>query len=371
MIPQNNPLANYLTHKPAIDAAISRVLTRGHYVLGDETITFEQQFADYTNTEYAVSVGSGTEALHLALRGCGVGPGDEVITVSHTAVASIAAIEMCGAAPVVVDIDPSSYTIDPQYVEGAITERTKALVPVHLYGQPSDLKPLVECARRHHLFLIEDCAQSHGALYHGRKVGVWGDAGAFSFYPTKNLGCLGDGGAVVTNSSDLYHKLLALRQYGWDQERISRVVGYNSRLDELQAAVLQVKLQHLDENNRKRRSIARTYGQLLDSLNIILPAEILGSAHVYHQYVIRCQDRSTRDNLRKIMLQRGIQSAIHYPVPVHLQPAYISRLGSYCSFPVTEKICETIISLPMFPELTQEDLDKITTVIRQFFQQTG
>jgi len=370
MIPQNNPFANYFSYKPAIDAAINRVLASGYYILGEETVAFEQEFAHYIGVKYVVSVASGTEALHLALRACGIGPGDEVITVSHTAVATVAAIEMTGATPILVDIDLDSYTMDPSHVERVITQRTKAIVPVHLYGQPSNLEPLIECAKQHQLFLVEDCAQSHGAIYQGRKVGSWGYAAAFSFYPTKNLGGLGDGGAVVTNSLDLYNKLLALRQYGWDHEHISRMTGYNSRLDELQAAVLRVKLKHLDESNRKRLGLARAYDQLLEPLDIELPAAMTGSTHVYHQYVIRCADRSTRDELRKFMLQRGIQSAIHYPVPVHLQPAYIDRLGSYDSFPVAEKICETIISLPMFPELAQEDLDKITTVIHQFLEQT-
>lgn len=370
MIPQNNPLANYLNYKSAIDAAINRVLASGYYILGEETVAFEQEFAHYLGVEYVVSVASGTEALHLSLRGCGVGLGDEVITVSHTAVATVAAIEMTGATPILVDIDLDSYTMDPSHVERVITERTKAIVPVHLYGQPSDLGPLIEYAKEHELFLVEDCAQSHGAIYQGRKVGSWGYAAAFSFYPTKNLGGLGDGGAVATNSSDLYDKLLAIRQYGWDDERISRIAGYNSRLDELQAAVLRVKLRHLDENNQKRRSVARTYDQLLESQNIVSPAAVPGSAHVYHQYVIRCANRTTRDDMRQFMLQQGIGSAIHYPIPIHLQPAYVNRLGSYGSFPVTERVCETVISLPMFPELAQEDLDKITTTIRQFLEQT-
>ncbi len=367
MIPQNNPLANYLIHKAAIDKAISHVLESGQYILAEETAAFEQEFADYAGVKYAVGMGNGTEALHLALRACGVGAGDEVITVSHTAVATIAAIEMCGAVPVFVDIDPDSYTINTGHIEEAVTDHTKAIVPVHLYGQPSDLNPLVECAKQYNLFIIEDCSQSHGATYHGRKVGAWGDAGSFSFYPTKNLSCLGDGGAVTTNSSELYKKLLALRQYGWDQKRISQTAGYNSRLDELQAAILRVNLRRLDENNQRRILIARTYSELLESLPLALPAVIHGTTHVYHQYAVCCSKRSIRNDLMGFMLQRGIQSAIHYPVPVHLQPAYIDILGKPNSLPITEKISNTIISLPMFSELTSEDIDKIGTTILEFF----
>jgi len=371
MIPQNNPLANYLSYKPAIDAAINRVLVSGRYILAEETAAFEQEFADYIGVKYVVSMGSGTEALHLALRACGIGPGDEVVTVSHTAVATIAAIEMCGAVPILVDINPNSYTIDPGHVKEAITDHTKAIVPVHLYGQPSDLNSLIEYAKQNSLFLIEDCAQSHGAVYHGRKVGSWGNAGAFSFYPTKNLGCFGDGGAVTTNSLEVYDKLLALRQYGWNHDRMSHMAGYNSRLDELQAAILRVKLRYLDENNRKRLQIAQTYDDLLDSLNITLPAKVSQTTHVYHQYVIRCARESIRDDLIEFMLKREIQSAIHYPVPVHLQPAYINRLGTLNSLPMTERASETILSLPMFPKLANEDIHKTASTIREFFTQTG
>ncbi|MFH1125050.1 MAG: DegT/DnrJ/EryC1/StrS family aminotransferase, partial [Pseudomonadota bacterium] len=261
MIPQNNPLANYLSHQAAIDLAIHQVSKSGSYILGEETAAFEREFAEYAGVKYAVGVGNGTEALHLALRALGVGPGDEVITVSHTAVATVAAIEMTGAEPVFADIDPNSFTIAPKEVEKAITGRTKVILPVHLYGHPADLRPLLECAKQHDLYLLEDCAQAHGAVYHGRKVGSWGDAGAFSFYPTKNLGCLGDGGAVTTSSPELHERLLALRQYGWDRKRISLEPGFNSRLDELQAAILRVKLKYLNENNQKRMGVARAYDQ--------------------------------------------------------------------------------------------------------------
>jgi len=368
MIPQNNPLANYLSYQPAIDRAIQRVLKGGSYILGEETAIFEREFAGYTGVQYALGVGNGTEALHLALRGLGIGSGDEVITVSQTAVATVAAIEMSGAKPVLVDIDPSSFTMDPEEVEKAITETTKAVLPVHLYGHPADLQPLIECAKHHSLYLLEDCAQSHGALYQGRRVGSWGDAGAFSFYPTKNLGCLGDGGAITTNSPVLYERILALRQYGWDKRRISRVPGYNSRLDELQAAVLRVKLKYLDENNRKRSLVAHAYHEALSKSNLIPPPTRPDATHVYHQYVVRCPDPLVRNDLIDFMLKRDIQTAIHYPVPVHLQPAYIGRTRTINGLSKTEKACETILSFPMFPELTQAHLDHIVAVLEDFLR---
>ena len=371
MIPQCSPLENYLSHKADIDAAINRVLTGGRYILADETFAFEREFADYMGIKYSVSVGSGTDALSLALRACGIGHGDEVITVSHTAVATIAAIEMCGAHPVLLDIDPDSYTVDLKHIDKVISEQTKAIIPVHIYGQPSDLIPLIQYAKSHKLIVIEDCAQSHGAMYHGQKTGSWGDAGASSFYPTKNLGCLGDGGAITTNSLEIYEKLLGLRQYGWDKKRISKVPGYNSRLDELQAAILRVKLRHLDADNRKRFKISSTYSQALKSAPLALPATIPQTTHVYHQYVIRCLKRAVRDGLMSFMVQRGIQSAIHYPDPVHLQTAYVNRLGNFNSLPITERVADTILSLPMYPELTDENIDKISATIREYFDQTG
>jgi len=371
MIPQNSPLANYLSQKPDIDAAINNVLASGHYIMAEESTAFEREFADYVGVEYAVGTGSGTEALHLALIACGVGIGDEVITVSHTAVATVAAIKMSGAVPVLVDIDIDSYTIDPGHVEKAITDHTKAIVPVHLYGHPADLKRIMECAKLYNLLVVEDSAQSHGALYHGEKVGSWGDAGAFSFYPTKNLGALGDGGAVTTNSLEIYERLLALRQYGWDQKRVSRMSGYNSRLDEVQAAILRVKLRVLDENNRKRIHIARLYDRLLDLSDVVVPLNMPQVTHVYHQYVIRCASKSMRENLLEFMRKRQIQSAIHYPVPVHLQPAYVNRPGTPSSLPVTERASETILSLPMFPELTDGEIEIISSTVKEFSEQAG
>jgi dTDP-4-amino-4,6-dideoxygalactose transaminase len=368
MISQASPLANYLSNRTALDEAIHRVLSAGRYILGEETAAFERQFADYIGVPYAVSVGNGTEALHLALRALGIGPGDEVITVSHTAVATVAAVEMSGATPVLVDIRPEFYTMDPALLERARSARTKAIVPVHLYGQSCDLEQITSFAKTHDLFVVEDCAQSHGALYREHRTGTWGHAAAFSFYPTKNLGALGDGGAITTRDPCLYEELRALRQYGWDDSRISQCPGWNSRLDELQAAVLRVKLVRLEENNERRIQIARTYDRLLSGVSeLILPSLIPGTTHVYHQYVVRCADPLVRNRLMAHLSGRGIQTAVHYPVPVHLQPAYVHRFPGSQVLPVTEEVCAKILSLPLFPELTDEEIGRVATSVASFF----
>jgi len=371
MIPQTSPLANYLSNRTALDEAIHRVLSTGRYILGEETTAFERQFADYIGVPYAVGVGNGTEALHLALRGLGVGPGHEVITVSHTAVATVAAVEMCGATPVLVDIHPESYTMDVSLLEKARSDRSKAIVPVHLYGQPCDLEAVTRFAKTYGLFVIEDCAQCHGAVYRGQNTGSWGHAAAFSFYPTKNLGALGDGGAIVTRDPSLYEKVRALRQYGWDENRISQRAGWNSRLDELQAAVLRVKLSRLEEDNQRRTRIAQSYSELLGRVSeLFLPNPTPGTTHVYHQYVVRTKDPGVRDRLMAHLSEVGIQTAVHYPVPVHLQPAYANRLPGSHSLPVTEAQCPRILSLPLFPELTDEEVGRVAKTIESFFSRS-
>jgi dTDP-4-amino-4,6-dideoxygalactose transaminase len=371
MIPQTSPLSSYLSNRTALDGAIHRVLSAGRYILGEETTAFERQFADYIGVPYAVGVGSGTEALHLALRGLGIGPGHEVITVSHTSVATVAAVEMSGATPVLVDIHPVSYTMDASLLEQARSDRTKAIVPVHLYGQPAAMEEIIKFARRHGIFVVEDCAQSHGALYQGRRTGSWGNVAAFSFYPTKNLGGLGDGGAITTHDASLDQALRALRQYGWDENRISRRPGWNSRLDEIQAAVLRVKLAHLEESNQRRIQIARSYHQQFSRIpELTLPSPIGGTTHVYHQYVIRCVDRAVRGQLMAHLSERGIQTAVHYPVPVHLQPAYAHRLPGSQSLPVTEEVCPKILSLPLFPELADEEVDQVIAAVEAFFSRS-
>jgi dTDP-4-amino-4,6-dideoxygalactose transaminase len=363
---QANPLASYLAHQADIDAAVARVLHSGRYILGPETAAFEEEFARYLGARYAVGVGSGTEALHLALVACGVGPGDEVITVSHTAVATVAAIELCGAAPVLVDIEPRSFTLDPARIEPALTARTRAIVPVHLYGQPADLDPILALARQYNLRVIEDCAQAHGAVYRGRRVGTWGDIAAFSFYPTKNLGAIGDGGLVATNDERLAGQARLLRQYGWRQRYVSDVPGWNTRLDELQAAILRARLPGLDADNAQRQRLAALYHERLAGMPVIMPEELPDRCHVYHLYVIRCP---RRDELAVYLGEQGIGTQIHYPVPIHLQPAYSGRVSPAGALPVTEQAAQEILSLPLYPELAADDVETVAQHIRRFYGQ--
>src|SRR5215813_7276453 len=291
---QSDPKANYLAHKREIDEAVRQTLDSGRYILGGQVGEFESEFAGYLGAEHCVGVANGTDALHLALRALGIGAGDVVITVAHTAVATVAAIEMAGALPVLVDIDPATFTISPEWVEDAIKSHRdqmhiKAIMPVHLYGHPADMRAICDTARRYDLKVVEDCAQAHGATIHsmgGLKVGVFGDAAAFSFYPTKNLGALGDGGAVVTNDPEVAGRVRLLREYGWRERYVSDIAGFNSRLDELQAAILRVKLRYLDAENARRREIARIYERILAGTEIGLPQCAAGAVHVYHQYVV-------------------------------------------------------------------------------------
>jgi len=282
----SNPKAQYLEHQAEIDEAIAHVLEKGRYILGEEVLAFEEEFATYIGVDHGIGVGNCTDAIHLALRACGIGIGDEVITVSHTAVATVAAIELAGATPVLVDIEPDFYTIDPGQLQKAISPKTKAIIPVHLYGQSADLEAVLKIAKQHNLRVIEDCAQATGALYKNRRIGSFGDLACFSFYPTKNLGAIGDGGMIVCNESKLAKKVKCLREYGWDESRISQFAGVNSRLDELQAAVLRVKLPYLDEDNSKRRKLAKLYDQGLSGL--LLPKIRAEAIPVYHLYEARC-----------------------------------------------------------------------------------
>ncbi len=365
MIPQANPKAQYLAHKAEIDAALARVLEGGRYILGEECAAFEREFAGYIGVRYAVGVGSGTEALHLALAACGIGPGDEVIAPAHTAVATVAAIELVGATPILVDIDLRHFNLDPTRLEAAITPRTRAVIPVHLYGQAADLAPISAIARRYGLRVIEDCAQAVGALYRDRRVGGWGDVAAFSFYPTKNLGALGDGGMVTTDDAVLAERALRLRQYGWRKRYISEIAGWNTRLDELQAAILRVKLRYLDEDTALRRKWVALYNTNLSDLQnltgLVLPQEMPYGRHVYHLYVIR---HPRRDALQAYLQERGIGTLIHYPLPIHLQPAYRGRLGDRGSFPAAERAACEVLSLPLYPELTEEQVYTVTQAMR-------
>ncbi len=361
MIPCADPKAQYLAHKDAIDAAMRRVLDAGRYILGSEVSSFEAEFANWLGGGQAVGVGSGTEAVHLALASLGVGPGDEVITVSHTAVATVAAIELCGATPVLVDIEPGFYTIDPKKVEAALTPKTKAVVAVHIYGQPADLDALVDLCRRKGVKLIEDCAQCHGAKWKGRRTGTFGDAAAFSFYPTKNLGAIGDGGAVFFKDKASADKARLLREYGWAERYVSAIPGLNSRLDELQAAILREKLKHLDADNQKRRALAAVYREVLAG-RAGLPAERPGAEAVYHLFVIASPDR---DALKASLQTRGVGTMIHYPMPIHLQPAYKGRVPVRGPMDVTEKAAREVLSLPMFPELSAADARRAAEAVKK------
>jgi len=358
-IPVADPRAQYLAHAGEIDAAMRRVLESGRYILGPECEHFEREFAAFAGVQHGVGVANGTDALHLALRACGIGPGDEVITVSHTAVATVAAIELCGATPVLVDIDPVYFTMDPEELAAAFTNRTRAVIPVHLYGQPADLGRIVPMARERGIRVIEDCAQAHGATCDGRPVGSWGDLATFSFYPTKNLGAIGDGGIVVTNDPQLAERARAFREYGWSERYVSATPGTNSRLDELQAGVLRVKLAHLARDNERRRELAAFYDRALAGTDLVLPAVRPNASHVYHLYVVRSRARNA---LQQALEARGIGSLVHYPVPVHLQPAYRSRLR-HADMRHTERAAASVLSLPMYPELSDDDAQYVAEAV--------
>ena len=362
MILCSNPKAQYLSYKKEIDEAISRVLKSGWYILGDEVVKFEKEFADFIGVSYGIGTGSGTEALHLALSAYGIGPGDEVITVSFTAVATVGAIELTGASPHFVDVEPQFYTIAPEKIKAAITPKTKAIIPVHIYGQPADMEPVLEVAKEFNLWVIEDCAQAHGALYKGKRVGSLGDIGCFSFYPTKNLGAIGDGGIIMTENEGLAKKARLLREYGWAERYVSHIPGWNTRLDEIQAAILRVKLKYLDEDNLKRRQLADIYKSKLSQTSLTLPDVRNGVSHVYHLYVVQSEKR---DRLLSFLREKNIGASIHYPVPIHLQPAY-RHLEGRDTLQETEKANEHILSLPMYPELSESDISQIIQAVEEF-----
>jgi dTDP-4-amino-4,6-dideoxygalactose transaminase len=367
-IPQTNPRADYLAHKQEIDTAFAGVLETGSYILGQQVAAFEQEFSAYLGVAHAVGVGNGTDALHLALRACGVGQGDAVVTVSHTAVATVAAIELVGAEPILVDIDLVTLTIDPNRLEAAITNshgpRVKAVIPVHLYGQPADLPAILEIAKKYDLYVIEDCAQSHGASWGGRKTGAWGHLATFSFYPTKNLGALGDGGAIVTNDAGLADKSRLLREYGWRNRYVSLLPGLNSRLDELQAAVLRVKLRYLDGANARRQALARLYDNNLQAQTSFQTPSCGKGVHVYHQYVVQSPER---DALRSYLQTNDIATLIHYPVPVHLQPAYKDRVAvGMGGLSRSEEACQKVLSLPMYPQLADHQALEVCEMLKRW-----
>ena len=368
VIPQADPGAGYRAQKAAIDAAVARALGSGWYILGKEGEAFEAEYAAWQGAARAVGCANGTDALTLALRGLGIGPGATVVTVSHTAVATVAAIEMVGATPLLLDIDPDTYTMDAEELEAVLADPPpglppiRAVIPVHIYGQSCDLAPMLKAAQRHGVAVIEDCSQAHGATYAGRKVGNHGQVACYSLYPTKNLGALGDGGVLTTDDTALADRIGAIRQYGWKERYISAEVGVNSRLDELQAAILRVKLQVLDANNARRQAIAAAYDAALAGGRFTPPARRAGCEHVFHQYVLRVDDRAA---LMARLRAEGVATAIHYPCPVHLQPAYRGRtaLGpANCA--ETARAAEQVMSLPMFPELTDQQVERICAVLR-------
>ena len=364
-VPFNDLRAGYLALKTEIDAAVAETLDSGWYILGRQAAAFEAEFAAYCQAAGCVGVNSGTDAIHLALRACGIGPGDEVITVAHTAVATVAAIRLAGATPVLVDIDPVTYTLDPQALEDAITPATRAVLPVHLYGHPVDLREIGQITRRRGLWLIEDCAQAHGAALDGKPLGSFGDLACFSFYPTKNLGALGDGGAVTGQDSALLERVRLLREYGWTpaQRYVSQVEGVNSRLDELQAAILRVRLRHLDAQNEARRQLAAHYAELLPPA-VVRPVELAGCKHVYHLYVVRIPAGvAERDQVRRQMDAAGVGTGIHYPVPVHRQPAYAGDQVRAGRLPVTEQAADEILSLPMYPTLAAVQAERVAAAL--------
>lgn len=364
MIPFVDLKAQYDSIKEEIDETIQSVLNNTSFIMGEELRKFEEEFALFCDVKYAIGVANGSDALILALRACGIGEGDEIITVPHTFIATTEAITHVGGKVVFVDIDPKTYTIDVSKTEEKITEKTKAIISVHLYGQPADMESIMDLAKKYNLKIIEDAAQAHGAEYKGKKVGSIGDVGCFSFYPGKNLGAYGDAGMVVTNNEEIAKGIKLLRNHGRISKKYEHdVEGYSSRLDNLQAAILRVKLKCLDEWNDRRRSNAKKYNKLLSNINgIITPYEADYVKHVYHLYVIRTEKR--RDKLSEELKSKGIAVGIHYPIPLHLQPAYRYLGYKEGDFPVTEKTSREILSLPMFAELTDEQIEEIVELIK-------
>ncbi|MGA2539515.1 MAG: DegT/DnrJ/EryC1/StrS family aminotransferase [Terracidiphilus sp.] len=367
-IAQMLPGAFFAAYRDEVRAALMRVVDSGWYILGEEVRQFEEEFADQFGYASAAGVANGTDALALALRALGVGPGDRVATVSHTAVATVAAIEMVGASPVLLEITPDTFTLDPASLARTLefTGPLKAVIPVHLYGHPADMPAINAIARAHGMFVVEDCSQAHGARLDGQSVGNMGDIGTFSFYPTKNLGALGDGGMVVSRDAALMQRVRSLREYGWVQRYVSCVPGVNSRLDELQAAVLRVRLPYLDSANQRRRSIAAAYAAGLADTGLVLPIAHGAACHVYHQFVLR---HSRRERLLEGLKKQGIGTNIHYPVPVHRQPAYASRCAiDPIGLKLTDKVAQEVFSLPMYPELSDAEVSAVILALRRLLQ---
>jgi dTDP-4-amino-4,6-dideoxygalactose transaminase len=367
MIPFGDPHASYLEHKKEIDLAIQKVLDSGWYVLGKEVKVFEENFASFHGENlHAVGVANGTDAIALCLRGIGLGTEDEVITPSHTAVATVAGIEQAGCTPVFADIDPISRCIDPVSIEKRIGPKTRAVMPVHIYGQPANMERILEIAQNYKIEVIEDCSQAHGAEIKGKKIGTFAGVSAFSCYPTKNLGGTGDGGVILCCSLEFAEKIKSLRQYGWNNRRESITTGFNSRLDELQAAILCIKLKHLEKDNEKRRLIAQTYNHALKDLPITLPYQNTNELHAMHLYVIEFEKR---DELLEYLRSKGIGASLHYPLAVHQHVAYANRVRGGDDLPVTEQFYQRNLTLPMYPELSNDAVEHIISTVQNWFQE--
>ncbi len=361
-----DPKAQYMSHADEIQSAIRGVLESGWYILGEEVRAFEAEFAAFVGVRHCIGVANGTDALALALRACGVAPGDEVITVSHSAVATVAAIEQIGAIPVLCDIEPESRCLNPDMLPELLTEKTRAVIPVHIFGHPANIEAICAFAKKNNLKVVEDCAQAHGARCGSRMVGSFGDVAAFSFYPTKNLGAIGDGGGIVTDNESIAENAKILRQYGWKERYVSSIAGLNSRLDELQASILRVKLKYLDTDNTRRNAIADAYDRAFLGTSLGLPHRSRGMTHAMHLYVI---EHDNRDDLKQYLLSRGIQAAIHYPLAIHQQPAYSTRsIRGADKLPVTEQVYRRILSLPMYPELSDGDVERVVIEVRTWLE---
>ena len=363
-----NPLAQFQSHQAEIEKAALRVMRGPRYILGPEVEALEREFASYVGVSHAIGVANATDAIELTLRALGIGRGDEVITVSHTAVATVAGIEAAGATPVLVDTEPDYYTLRADQLEEVLSKKTKVVMPVHLYGQAADLGSILEFCKKHGLKMVEDVSQAHGATWRGQRLGSFGDAGCFSSYPTKNLGAIGDGGLITVKDPQLAQKIRMMREYGWRERYISEIPGRNSRLDELQAAILRIKLRHLDADNRKRRQLAESYTKLLNSSGLALPKTRADSEHVYHLYVVKSRERT---KFLEALKAKDIHAGIHYPVPIHKQPAYQKRIRTARSMQISETLAAEVLSLPLYPEITNQQLNEVVRALREVNSRHG
>ncbi len=365
MIPLVDLKAQYKGIKKEIDGAIAQVINSADFILGEEVSKFEEEYAKYCGVKYAVGLDSGISALELGMRAIGLGTGDEVLTPANSFIASSSAISFTGATPVLIDCDPRTYNIDLNDAERKLTQKTKAIMPVHLYGQMADMEEVMKFAKKHSLFVIEDACQAHGAKYKGKRAGSFGDFAAFSFYPGKNLGAYGDGGILTTNNKKIYEAVKMMRNYGQKEKYHHLFLAWNRRLDTIQAAVLRVKLKYLDNWNLQRRENAKFYTSLLKELDVVTPYEASHGDHVYHLYVIRVKNR---DKLKEFLYQKGIGVGIHYPLPIHLQPVYKDLGYGKGDFPISEKFANEIISLPMYAELSKKQIKYTVAKIKSFLK---